>query len=156
MTRSLLTEIKQTRPFEAPEVEAHLNLARTAEMLRQALIDTVRPAGLSPNAYNALRILRGTGSKGLTCGEVAERMITRDPDITRLIDRLVRRDFVSRTRGENDRRLVRLRISPEGRRPLAKLDKPILEMNRRCLGHLGEERLGQLIELLEAARERPA
>lgn len=109
---------------------------------------------LSSTQYNVLRILRGVPD-GLPCGEIANRMITRDPDITRLLDRLEKRSLVSRCRETEDRRTVLTRITPEGLKLLARLDEPVVAAHRRQLGHLGRERLRALRELLEAARGVP-
>jgi DNA-binding MarR family transcriptional regulator len=97
-----------------------------------------------------LRILRGA-IEGLPCGEIANRMITRDPDITRLLDRLERRGLIARSRETRDRRMVTARITPPGLKLLARLDEPVQEAHRRQLGHLGRERLRALTELLHAS-----
>jgi DNA-binding MarR family transcriptional regulator len=120
----------------------------------QGIAAVLRPFKLSHSQYNVLRILRGAGAEGLACREIAARMITRDPDITRLLDRLERRGLVARTRDEKDRRVVMVRITPAGLRILMQLDEPIEEVDRRLLEHLGERRLRSLIQLLEATRER--
>jgi DNA-binding MarR family transcriptional regulator len=108
---------------------------------------------LSPNQYNVLRILRGAPD-GLPCGEVGNRMITRDPDITRLLDRLEKRDLISRCREARDRRMVMARITSAGMDLLGRLDEPVREAHRSQLGHLGRERLDDLKELLQSAREK--
>ncbi len=84
MTAKLDGGIRPKRPEPNPEAEAFVNLQRTAELLMRGLAELLKPAGLSPTQYNVLRILRGAGADGLACRKVAERMITRDPDITRL------------------------------------------------------------------------
>jgi DNA-binding MarR family transcriptional regulator len=137
------------------EQEAYLSLLRAADLLARAAEEAIKPSGLSGTQYNVLRILRGAGRDGLHCGEVAERMITHDPDITRVLDRLERRGLVARARGSQDRRVITVRITPQGLRILARLDKPIEEFHRRQLGHLGPERLKRLIVLLNAARVTP-
>jgi MarR family transcriptional regulator, organic hydroperoxide resistance regulator len=154
MARPLGTEILQQKPFESLEQEALLNVLRTADTLMQGIAAVLRPFKLSHSQYNVLRILRGAGAEGLACREIAARMITRDPDITRLLDRLERRGLVARTRDEKDRRVVMVRITPAGLRILMQLDEPIEEVDRRLLEHLGERRLRSLIQLLEATRER--
>lgn len=154
MTGKLAAEIKQTKPFGSLEEEAILNLHRTASILVQVEADTLKPHGLSMTQYNALRILRGAGAKGIACQEIAERMIRRDPDITRLIDRLEERRLVERARSQEDRRVVVNRITDEGLKILSALDPVVREMPRKILGHLGEKRLRALIELLEQARSR--
>ncbi len=88
MAGRLQTEIKQRKPFAGTEVEAFLNLQRTADALARALAEVLKPAGLSGPQYNILRILRGAGPGGLACREICQRMVTRDPDMTRLLDRL--------------------------------------------------------------------
>ncbi len=154
MTPRLQRDIKQTKPFESLEEEAFLNLQRTADALMHRIEAALKPVGLSPSQYNVLRILRGAGAEGLACREVAERMVTRDPDITRLLDRLEARGLVMRSRDREDRRVITVRITPEGLRLLQELDAPIAEFPRRQLRHLGVRRLRALIELLQVVRER--
>ena len=79
-------------------------------------------------------------------------MITRDPDITRLLDRLEKRGLVSRCRETKDRRMVLTRITDAGLELLARLDEPVQEVHRAQMGHLGRERLQELVELVRAAR----
>ncbi len=134
------------------EQTAFLGLQRAAADLGQQVAELLKPAGLSPAQYNVLRILRGAGQAGLPCGEIAARMITKDPDITRLLDRLEKRGLVSRARESGDRRVVTTRITDEARSLLTGLDAPIAELHRRQLSGLGEEKLQALIALLEEAR----
>jgi len=108
---------------------------------------------LSSTQYNVLRILRGAPD-GLPCGEIANRMITRDPDITRLLDRLEKRGLISRCRETKDRRMVMARITADGLKLLARLDEPVEEAHRSQLGHLGKDQLRALAELLSAARAK--
>jgi len=154
MTRRLQTEIKQTKPFESIEEEVFLNLQRTAEVLMHSLEAGLKPAGLSASQYNVLRILRGAGAEGLACRDIAERMVTRDPDMTRLLDRLEARGLVMRARDREDRRVITVRMTPEGLHRLQELDAPVAELVRRQLGHLGERRLRTLSGLLQVAREQ--
>ncbi|HEX9736727.1 MAG TPA: MarR family transcriptional regulator [Thermoanaerobaculia bacterium] len=154
MGELLKTEIKQTKPFASVEEEAFLNLVRTANDLWQELGGMLRRRKLTPTQYNVLRILRGAGEEGLPCGEVGARMVTREPDVTRLLDRLEHRGLVSRRRSATDRRVVEARITDAGLELLAALDEPVDVFTVRQLGHLGPARLGVLIELLEAVRER--
>jgi len=135
------------------EQEAYLSLQRTADFLARGAEEAIKPFGLSGTQYNILRILRGAGRDGLCCREASERMVTHDPDITRLLDRLERRGLVVRTRASSDRRVITAQITSEGLRILAKLDEPIAECHRRQLGHLGARRLAQLIQLLDSARK---
>jgi DNA-binding MarR family transcriptional regulator len=149
------TSKKTPRPSSTLEQEAYLSLLRTADALARGAEEVIKPFGLSGTQYNILRILRGAGAQGLCCHEAAERMLTHDPDITRLLDRLERRGLIVRVRASSDRRVITAQIAPEGLRILAKLDKPIEECHRRQFGHLGPRRLARLIELLNSARTRP-
>ena len=134
------------------EEALYLSLLRTAEWLSRGVTETLSRADLTPTQYNALRILRGAGSEGVSCSEVSERMVTKDSDITRLLDRLEARGLVSREREAKDRRRIATRITDEGLRVLAELDAPIAEMHRSQLSLLGEKQLASLSKLLEAAR----
>jgi DNA-binding MarR family transcriptional regulator len=149
----LITEPKQRkeRPANCPEETAFLDLLRTTDVLSRRLVHVLKPADLSGTQYNMLRILRGA-PEGLVCGEIGARMITRDPDITRLLDRLEKRGLISRCRETKDRRMVLTRITPKGLKLLGELDKPVREAHREQLGHLGASRLRKLGELLSAAR----
>jgi DNA-binding MarR family transcriptional regulator len=140
---------------ECVEEAVFLELMRTTDMLSRGLASLLKTEALSANQYNVLRILRGSPG-GLPCGEIASRMITRDPDITRLLDRLEKRNLISRCRETQDRRMVMARITPDGLKLLARLDEPVVEAHRRQLSHLGRERLRVLAELLHAARSAVA
>jgi DNA-binding MarR family transcriptional regulator len=143
------------RPTTCPEEVAYLDLVRTTDMLSRRLTQVLKTEDLSSNQYNVLRILRGAPD-GLPCGEIGNRMITRDPDITRLLDRLEKRTLISRCREIKDRRMVMAHITPEGTELLARLDEPVREAHRRQLGHLGKERLRTLTELLRDGRSQLA
>lgn len=155
MSGKLAKELLQTRPFATAGEEAFLNVLRTATLLDQAEAEALKPHGLSPSQYNILRILRGAGQVGRSCQEIGERLITRDPDLTRLLDRLEMRSLAVRERSRGDRRIVITRISQPGLDLLATLDPIIRELPRKALGHLGEKKLRTLIDLLEEAREKP-
>ena len=153
---SLREEIKKLKPFDAVEEEALLNLFRTADVLARRVGEVFKPFGLSSTQYNVLRILRGAGPGGLPCGEVAARMITRDPDVTRLLDRMEKRKLIARSRDKKDRRIVCARITDAALKLLADLDPIVIRADREQLSHMTEAQLRQLIELLEAARgQRP-
>jgi DNA-binding MarR family transcriptional regulator len=141
---------KKRRP-DCPEEAVFLDLLRTTDILARGLVTLLKAEELSSTQYNVLRILRGSPD-GLPCGEIGSRMITRDPDITRLLDRLEKRNLISRCRETKDRRMVMARITPEGLNLLARLDDPVEQAHRRQLGHLGRERLRALTVLLHAAR----
>ncbi len=154
MTGRARREIRQPKPFRGTEDEAFVNLQRTADALLQGVAAALKPVGLSPAQYNVLRILRGAGPDGLACREIAERMITRDPDITRLLDRLEDRGLITRTRDRADRRVIATRITQKGLRILKDLEGPIEQLHVEQLGHLGVQRLRSLIDLLEVARAK--
>jgi DNA-binding MarR family transcriptional regulator len=153
MPSKLRDEIKQVKPFESLESEVILNLMRTTDALARGGEEILRLVGLSPNQYNVLRILRGAREQGLCCREVADRMITRDPDITRLVDRLERRGFLTRSRESKDRRIITVRITLDGLKTLKELDRPMEEYNRNRLSHMDKADLRKLLEMLEAVRE---
>ncbi|HET7710293.1 MAG TPA: MarR family transcriptional regulator [Thermoanaerobaculia bacterium] len=152
MTGRLTREIKQTRPFSSLQEEVVLSMLRTADQLAVPMNEILRQANLSFSQYNVLRILRGAGEEGLPCGEISERMVRRDPDLTRLLDRLETRGLVGRSRGLPDRRVVRARISNEGLDLLTSLDDSVKGAMKRTLSHMPTSRLNALRELLEEAR----
>jgi len=135
------------------EEAAFLDLVRTCDLLSRGPAQVLKTEDLSATQYNVLRILRGA-PEGLPCGEIANRMITRDPDVTRLLDRLEKRDLISRWRETADRRMVMARITEDGLKLLDRLDQPVQVTHRRQLGHLGQERLQALAELLRVARSQ--
>jgi DNA-binding MarR family transcriptional regulator len=153
MSTKLQDEIKQGKPFESLQAEVFLNLMRTADALSRGVEEILKLAELSHTQYNVLRILRGAGEQGLCCREVAERMITRDPDITRLVDRLERRGLLARSRDSKDRRVITVRITRAGQKLLKDLDRPMAEYNRKLLRHMDNSDLRKLAELLTVARE---
>lgn len=141
------------RPRGSLEEQAFVALQRTADCLAFRVAEMLKARGLSSTQYNALRILRGAGDPGLACSEIAERMINRDPDITRLVNRLERHGLVRRSRGneDKDRRVITTRITSAGLQLLKSLDAPVDAIHRDLLGHLGERRLHSLIKLLDEA-----
>jgi DNA-binding MarR family transcriptional regulator len=149
-------ELQQRKPVVCLEEEAFLNVQRTADVFMQSLIETLRPWDLTATQYNVLRILRGAGDEGANCKDIAARMVTRDPDITRLLDRLDKRELITRSRAAGDRRYASIRITAEGLRVLAALDEPIVELSKSAVGHLGRQRLEALITSLEDIREHSA
>src|SRR5258707_12318816 len=146
MKAAIQSEVKK-RASSSPEEMTFLELSRTTDLLSRRLSGLVKAEDLSSNQYNVLRILRGSPD-GLPCGEIGNRMITRDPDITRLLDRLEKRGLISRWRDAKDRRMVLARITPEGLKMLDRLDEPTQEGHRKQLGDLGRERPSAVYELL--------
>jgi DNA-binding MarR family transcriptional regulator len=149
------TQNAASRRIGCPEEDVFVSMMRTADLLSRSAEQVLRAADISPNQYNVLRILRGA-PEGLPCSEIGKRMISRDPDITRLLDRLEKRGLISRCRETKDRRMVLTRIAAQGLRLLKDLDGPVTEAHKRQLGHLGKERLRRLMDLLEQAREKVA
>ncbi len=153
MVGKLQKELKQNKPFRSLEEEVILNVARTAEYLATSGAALLKSVDLTATQYNVLRILRGAGSEGLSCSEISERMITKESDITRLLDRVEARGLISRERPASNRRIVVGRITDEGLRVLKELDEPVDELNRKLVGHLGREKQTILNELLEELRK---
>lgn len=158
MAAKLQHEIHRKKPFEHVEVEAALSLFRTADLLGRWTEPVLKEAGLSGTQYNVLRILRGHRddcSDGMACGEISEQMISREPDMTRLLDRLEARGLIVRQRSLSDRRVVRSQITEKGVAILRDLDEPMLQAHKKQFAHVGETKLRQLIELLEDIRNGP-
>jgi len=152
MTSRLQIELKQRKPFGSLSQEALLGIARTAALLEHGTAEALKPYGLTPTQFNALRILRGAEPDGLCRNEVRDRLVARVPDATRLLDRLTDMKLVVRAREGEDRRFVHARITRKGLDLLGQLDGVLAELHERQLGHLGERKLRDLIELLADAR----
>jgi MarR family transcriptional regulator, organic hydroperoxide resistance regulator len=154
MVKRLLSEIKQTKPIPAHAL-AQLELMRTADHATRAVARVLKPYNITPVQYNVLRILRGAGKEGLPCGEIADRMITQAPDITRLLDRMNKLGLLDRKRQELDRRVVVVHISEQGLKLVNSLDEIITEHNYNMLSHFTKAQISTLIDLLELARTPP-
>lgn len=153
MSEKLRREIKQRRPFSSIHEEVVLSTIRTADVLAQPLAEVLREQNLSLSQYNILRVLRGAGDEALPCGEISERMVRRDPDLTRLLDRLEKRGLIERARGTADRRVVLATITADGLRLLESLDQTIRDATKQVLAHMPQESLKELAALLDQARE---
>ena len=149
---SLKLEIAQQPPFFSVEEEALLNLLRTSDSMHRAFHRKTRDWGITSTQYNVLRILRGAQPHGLTCSAIGDRMITADPDITRLLSRLKALKLVRQQRDKHDRRVVWTQISPAGLQLLKEMDPVIQRIPAELLGHVSKRELQSLIRLLEAAR----
>lgn len=149
--KSLQQELGKKRPFESPEKEAMLNIARTSDLLLNRFGKLFREFGLTGSQYNVLRILRGEG-RPMRCDEIRRRMIQVVPAMTGILDRLEKDGFVSRTRCEQDGRVVHVDLTTKARNLLQKIDGPLTDLYRECLGHLSRAELKQLSLLLEKAR----
>jgi DNA-binding MarR family transcriptional regulator len=150
---ALKHEIVQERPFTSLEEEALLNLLRTADCLQRAFQRLGREWGVTGTQYNVLRILRGSHPEGLTCTAIGDRMITAEPDITRLLSRLKALKLIRQHRDRNDRRVVWTQISEAGLDLLRQMDPAVRQEPKNLLGHLSERELGDLIRLVELARK---
>jgi DNA-binding MarR family transcriptional regulator len=137
------------------QYDAWVAIVKAAEEMQREFAELLKREDLSGSQYNILRILRGAGDAGLACGQVADRLVRHDPDMTRLLDRLEKRGLVARTRDAADRRIVRTRATDAGLETLARLDGPVDELHERQMGHMSEGDLNALRELVESSRARP-
>jgi DNA-binding MarR family transcriptional regulator len=141
---------KQPTPIED---QLFVAVIKTADFLGQQAEQLLKSRGLTGTQYNVLRILRGAGPDGLPCRSVADRMISHDPDMTRLLDRMEKRGLIARERQTDDRRVVKARITPQGLDMLKKLDLPVREMHKRQFEHMSAAKLKQLAELLSECQK---
>ena len=150
---SIAVALKQSKPFSSLEEELVLGIQHTADLLVRRFEELLKEYGVSGTQFNVLRILRGAGEHGLRCGEIAERMVTRDPDITRLLDRLEKSGYIERERDLQDRRVVITKIKKPGLQLLAKLDGPVRKLNVEMLRGIGPETLQSLVDGLDEIRD---
>ena len=153
MSPSLQQDLRQSKPFSSLQQEAYLNVVRTTSTLMDGVEDLLKPHGISATQYNVLRILRGAGQGGLCRNELRDRMLTRMPDMTRLLDRMEEAGLVKRSREQDDRRMVLTQITARGRELLGELDRPMTQLHREQLSRLSDEQLRSLIDLLTLVRE---
>jgi len=152
--RGLAAEINKKKPFDSAEQEAALNLIRTASFLTEPVERLFREHRLSEATYNALRILRGSGQSGRACSEIGRDMVTRVPDVTRIVDRLEKEGWATRCRVPEDRRVVLIKITDKGLAVLNKLDEPIRKLHQEQFSHMTKAEVVELTRLLEKARSR--
>lgn len=145
-------EIEQGRPFRSRTVEAGAAILRTGDLIRRYLDALLQPHGITWQQYNVLRILRGAGTDGLPTLTIGRRMLERTPGVTRLVDRLVRKNLVGRARGTRDQRQVVCRLTPAGLQLLDQLDAPVDEADDFMMARLSEAELGVLVEHLDRIR----
>jgi DNA-binding MarR family transcriptional regulator len=143
---------KRPRPQATVEERVFITLLKVADALSQEAEQLTRTAELTGTQYNVLRILRGAGPEGLPCRGIGDRMITHDPDITRLLDRMEKRGLITRERQKDDRRVVKARIAPHGLALLKPLDQPMRDLHKRQFRHMTGARLKTLGDLLEEIR----
>ena len=144
---------KQHDPLPMPD-RAFIALQKAADKLAQQAEQLVKANGLTGAQYNVLRILRGAEPDGLACSTISERMISHDPDMTRLLDRMEKRDLITRQRQTDDRRVVKTRITGGGLELLKHLDHPIRELHKKQFAHMGNARVKELADLLEEIGEQ--
>jgi DNA-binding MarR family transcriptional regulator len=150
VTKALAEALKQAKPFESREEEVVLALQHVAARLMEPWAAFLKStAQLTPSQYNILRILRGAQPSRLACGEISQRMVARDPDVTRLLDRLADRGLVDRVRDRRDRRVVEVGITKAGLAVLRQLDPAVERFPKAMLSHLGPKRIEQLAVLLQ-------
>jgi DNA-binding MarR family transcriptional regulator len=155
--RTIHRAIKQTKPFGSIEDEVHVALHYVASRFLERMSQLLKTeARVTVSQYNVLRILRGAHPMRLPSSEISNRMVARDPDITRLVDRLAARGLVDRERNDRDRRVVEVGITKQGLALLKKLDPSMADLPKALLGHLGAEKLEQLADLLDAVLRNPA
>jgi DNA-binding MarR family transcriptional regulator len=152
VVRPLHAELKSARPFDLLEEEAHLSIVRTAALLEHAMVQMLKPYGLTPTQYNVLRILRGAGPGGLCRNEIGVRLLRQVPDVTRLLDRMAEMKLIGRQRTDTDRRLVRTHITPRGLELLSRLDAPIRQFHRARLEGMSQQTLRELVAVLAELR----
>ncbi len=152
MTATLRDEIRQRKPFRSIYEEAALNIVRTAALLSADFEQIFKPYGLTGTQYNVLRILRGADEAGLCRNDVRDRLLTRMPDATRLLDRMEKAGLLSRAREQEDRRLVTTRLTKKGRQLVDDLDPIVARQHRERLGHMSDKQLATLNSLLTQAR----
>lgn len=145
---------KASRPPAPLEERIFLALLKTADALGQEAEQLTRTANLTGTQYNVLRILRGAGPEGLACRGIGERLISHDPDITRLLDRMEKRGLIRRERQKDDRRVVKTRITPQGLELVRPLDQPMRNLHKRQFRHVAAMRLKSLAAILEEIRAR--
>jgi DNA-binding MarR family transcriptional regulator len=153
--KTLRDELNMSKPFKSVEEEALLSIARTAAVLEHGGAEALKPFKLTTTQYNVLRILRGAGDPGLCRNEVGQKLVTKVPDVTRLLDRMEAAGLIVRQRGGEDRRFVATRITEKGLKLLDKIDRELPAIHGRLLGHVGQKRLRELIALLEEVRAMP-
>jgi len=145
---------KSSRLAVSLENRIFVGLLQAADTLAQEAEQFLKAAGLSGAQYNVLRILRGAEPEGLPCRGIGDRMISHDPDMTRLLDRMEKRGLITRERQTDDRRVVKTRITPQALSLLKTLDQPVRELHKRQFRHMSDARLKILSNLLEEVRLR--
>src|SRR6202048_2680348 len=144
-----MTSAHRQRALLPSEDRAFIALQKAADKLALQAEQLLKSNGLTGAQYNVLRILRGAEPDGLPCSSIGERMISHDPDMTRLLDRMEKRHLITRQRQSDDRRVVKTRITGGGLELVKKLDSPIRELHKRQFAHMGAARVRNLADLLD-------
>lgn len=152
-SRRLEDELRKKDAFACPQERSYLEILRTADALQHAHQRLFRQHGLSASLYNALRIVAGAGEAGIPVRAIGSRMVVREPDASRLVDRLEREGRVRRRRSERDRRRVLVRVTPQGIACLEALRQPLLELQEQLFRGFSPRELRTLDALLQRARE---
>lgn len=145
-------EIHQSKPFGTIEEELLVSLLRTTDVLQERFEQVIRPFNISMTQYNVLRILRGAEPEGRTCGEIGERMVAREPDVTRLLERMEKSELIKRTRDSADRRVVVTRISSSGLKLLDEMEPKLRELDG-LMQPMGERKIKTTLRLLDEVRK---
>jgi DNA-binding MarR family transcriptional regulator len=153
MAQTIDREIRQTKPFRSLQEQLVLNLMLTTRVVEENWAQYLKRAeGISPSQYNILRILRGARPKAARISEISDRMVTRDPDVTRLVDRLIKQGLARRERDKEDRRVVLVEITGAGLALLSRLDGPAGESTEAAMAGLKPQQLRTLDTLLNEIR----
>lgn len=144
--------IQQERPFHSLQHEAYLSILRTAVELSHTTDKFLKRFGVSQAQFNVLRIVQGAGTEGLGRNEIAERMVTVTPDMTRLLDRLEAAGLVIRKRDREDKRHTSTTITAAGRKLLQEVEEPLMQLHRKQFSQLGTKQIRPILAALEAVR----
>lgn len=148
----ILSELIQQPHFASPAQEAVLNVFATDSWASGEIAAALAPFGVTQAQYNVLRILRGHHPERYTCSDIANRLLDRTPDVTRLLVRLESRGLITRERASYDRRVVEVTITPDGLDLLSQLDGPVGAVIEGLTKHLTDDELAELSRLLEKMR----
>src|SRR3982075_1842542 len=149
-----MSRAHKQRPSLPSEDRAFIALQKAADKLALQAEQLLKSNGLTGAQYNVLRILRGAEPQGLACSSIAERMISHDPDMTRLLDRMEKRHLITRQRQSDDRRVVKTKITSGGLEVLKRLDAPVRDMHKEQFAHIANARVKELADLLEEICEQ--
>lgn len=152
MTTPNQTEPECAIPFDSKSQRVFLHLWRTYDILRSIEDECLSDFGVSAQQYNVLRILRATHPEAMPTMQLSRKMVSRGPDITRMLDRLSKYKWIRRARPRSNRRVVEVGITDTGLALLAEMDTAIIQMHERQFGHLKSKEKTQLIELLKIVR----